>query len=98
MPRRGYQRGMVVWRGQAGNGSRQSIEADASLTRKRVVASTTTHSRNTPMLMRSQTPIHGVGRFAAMRGASRNVNVPNAARIARVASEYTRNRVPNAAA
>ena len=35
------------------------------------MASTTTQSRNTPMLMRSHTPIHGVGRFAAMPGASK---------------------------
>jgi hypothetical protein len=30
--------------------------------------STSTRSRKTPMLMRSQTPTHGVGRFAAIRG------------------------------
>ena len=40
-----------------------------SLERSRAVtASTTTQSRNTPMLMRSHTPIHGVGRFASMPG------------------------------
>ena len=41
-------------------------------------ASITTQSRNTLMLMRSHSPIHGVGRFACRRGASRNVNPPNA--------------------
>ena len=29
------------------------------------------------MLMRSHSPIHGVGRFACRRGASKNVNPPN---------------------
>ena len=46
--------------------------------RHNTVASTTTHSRNTVMLMRSHNPIHGVGRLAPKRGASRNVNPPNA--------------------
>ena len=50
-------------------------------------ASTTTHSRNTPMLMRSHTPTHGVGRLAATLGASSPVSAPNTARITMVAME-----------
>ena len=38
--------------------------------RHTTVASTTTHSRNMLMLMRSHSPIHGVGRFVCKRGAS----------------------------
>ena len=39
------------------------------------------------MLMRSQTPTNGVGKFAAMRGPSNPVNTPNAKRITMVAME-----------
>ena len=46
--------------------------------RNSTVASTTTQSRNTLMLMRSHNPIHGVGRLAWTRGASQKVNTPNA--------------------
>ena len=63
------------------------ISAAVSRRRNRTIASTTTQSRNTPMLMRSHSPIHGVGRFAATRGASRNVNAPNVTRITKVAME-----------
>src|SRR6476469_1879370 len=62
------------------------------------VASTATHSRNTLMLMRSHSPIHGVGRFAWTRGASQKVNAPNATRTTTLAMEYTRKRFPNAVA
>jgi hypothetical protein len=50
------------------------------------------------MLMRSQIPIHGVGRFAAIRGLSIPVKTPNAIRITIVAMEYRRNLCPNATA
>src|SRR5688500_263178 len=62
-----------------------------------MAARTTIHSRNTVMLMRSQSPIQGVGRFACRRGASRNVNPPNARSTTLVPIEYRRNRFPNAA-
>src|SRR3954454_1309838 len=52
-----------------------------------VVASTTIHQRNRPMLMRSHMPTHGVARFAATRGALTNVNAPNANRITSVVTE-----------
>jgi len=42
---------------------------------------------NAPMLTRSQTPIHGVGSLAAMRGASMPVSAPNTTKTAMVASE-----------
>ena len=50
------------------------------------------------MLMRSHSPIHGVGRFACRRGASKNVNPPNTRSTTIVAIEYTRKRFPNAVA
>jgi hypothetical protein len=55
--------------------------------RKRAMASATTQSRETPMLMRSQTPTHGVGRFATIRGASNPLNAPNTTRSTMVAME-----------
>jgi hypothetical protein len=51
------------------------------------MASTTTQNRKTPMLIRSHTPIHGVGRLAEIRGASNPVKAPNATRITMVAME-----------
>jgi hypothetical protein len=52
-----------------------------------VTANTTPKSRKTPMLMRSQTPSQGIGRFAESAGASRNVNKPNTTRTAMLATE-----------
>ena len=55
--------------------------------RKRTTAITTTQIRKTTMLMRSQSPTHGVGRFAATREVFEDVKVPNARRITIVAIE-----------
>ena len=44
------------------------------------------------MLMRSHSPIHGVGRFACRRGASRNVNPPNTSSTTIVTIEYPNHR------
>lgn len=46
---------------------------------------TATQSKNTPMLARSHTPIHGVGRFAPTFGASRDVRTPHTMRMATLA-------------
>lgn len=41
------------------------------------MASTTTQSMNPKMPMRSVTPTHGVGRFAATRGSPKPAKAPN---------------------
>jgi hypothetical protein len=50
------------------------------LDRKRVTAGTTFQSMKPETVMRSATPSHGVGRFAAIRGPSILVKAPNTAR------------------
>ena len=52
------------------------VQFEVSRIRNSAMASATTQSTKAPMLMRSQTPIHGVGRFAAIRGASTPVKAP----------------------
>jgi len=41
------------------------------------MASTITHAMKMPILMRSQTPIQGVGPLVGIFGASKPVNTPN---------------------
>ena len=67
--------------------SRRTPAEPEARTRNSLTASTTTQSRKTPMSMRSQSPIHGVGRFSAIRGASTPVRAPNATSTTRVARE-----------
>ena len=65
--------------------------ARARPTRSSAVAKTMTHTRKTLMLMRSHSPIHGVGRSAWSRGASEKVNAPNATRTTMLAMETAGN-------
>lgn len=62
------------------------------------MASTATQSMYAPILMRSHTPIHGVGRLASIPEACIPVKAPNATRTTIVAMEYRRNHFPKAAA
>jgi hypothetical protein len=67
------------------------------------MARATTHIRKTLMLMRSERPAQGVGRFSWTEGAVEAVIPPNRRRAAIVTIEYQRNHpriaeAPNAMA
>lgn len=79
----GELRGKRVVRGREA----ECREHYAELRRRSRAASTLTQSNQAPMLTRSQTPIHGVGKFASTPGASIEVITPAATSTAMVAIE-----------